>query len=106
MNYFEKVLLGKVRNQRTLYSFNEGVNKMAKDKENKAPVDKFRIGTVCLSKWENESDDETFNTFSVKFSYFDKKAKEFVDTSSISVNQLMNLKVCIDNALGELVVRK
>jgi len=64
------------------------------------PVDKFRIGTVQVSKWINKSKEgNKFSTYTLDVSYFDKITGQFKPASAFSKNQLVNIKLCIEEAL-------
>tara|TARA_B100001964_G_C13791827_1_gene404827 strand:+ start:32 stop:310 length:279 start_codon:yes stop_codon:yes gene_type:complete len=79
---------------------NQEIKEFKDKKSINRPTDKFRIGTVAVSKWLNKSKEgNEFNTFTIDISYFDDKTGQYKPASAFSKNQLVNLKLCVDKAL-------
>jgi hypothetical protein len=70
----------------------------------KAPLESFRLGTVSLSIFENEGNQEgkpqKYLRAKVDKRYFDAKSEEWNSTNSYSVEDLLRLRYLIDQAVG------
>jgi len=69
-----------------------------KTEKKNAPVERFRIGSVTLTAWENESKEgNKFLNFTLEKRYFD--GKEWKDTESLGVQDLAVLQTLVGRAL-------
>ena len=71
------------------------VFKMAK------PISSYNVGNVQLSVWENVAGDGVIQSITFQKSYKDLKTGEFKNSTSFKYNELVFLKIAIDEALKD-----
>jgi len=91
----------KMQTQEQVFSAHSGVN--TGNKTNK-PVQKFRIGTCCVSKWVNPTEQgKKWTKYSIEVNYYDRESNNFKPTTSLSLVNLLAIRECINKAIeGEL----
>jgi len=71
------------------------------------PKAKYRLGTCCLTCWNNISAKaEDFETYTLDVNYFDKESGTYKEAKSMSMRQLLQLRIIIEKALMDSVGNK
>lgn len=66
-----------------------------------APINTVRVGNVQLSVFENKVGDGVSQSIQVSKSYKDKTTGEWKNTTSFKFNELVFLRLAIDEALKD-----
>ena len=68
------------------------------DDMNNAPVKKIRIGSITATIWKNEAEGRSFYNTTIIRSYKDKETDEWMETSSYSHDDLLNVAKVAERA--------
>ena len=66
-----------------------------------APINTIRVGNCQLSVWENKVGDGVVQSIQLSKSYKDKTTGEWKNTTSFKYNELVFLRLAIDEALKD-----
>lgn len=76
---------------------NKGSKDISKKKATRQPIQKFRLGSISISAWENTSKNgNTFLNFNIQKRYFD--GKDWIDTASLNVQDMSVIKALCEKA--------
>lgn len=71
-----------------------------KEEVKQQPINSIQIGGIKITTWENKSEDgKVFLNSTIKKNYYDEKNDKWLESTSLSVNDLMKLRVAIDKTL-------
>lgn len=71
-----------------------------KEETKQQPINSVQIGGIKVTTWENKGEDgKIFLNSTIKKNYYDEKSDKWLESTSLSVNDLLKLRVAIDETI-------